>query len=62
MYKLKCPYCKILLGNYLYADACPHCRHELEHNTRIVESPQTANIETAWPVLLLLRLARFVER
>jgi hypothetical protein len=30
----QCPHCGVKLGNFLYADACPHCHEELKHNTR----------------------------
>jgi sarcosine oxidase delta subunit len=63
MSKLKCPHCGMRLGNYLYADACPHCHNELEHNTRILtaapaKQPQKAN---AWPLRFFLRVVRLVE-
>jgi hypothetical protein len=63
MNKLKCPHCGAKLGNYLYADACPHCRHELEQNTRPLTSapanrpPQ----EKAWPIRWFLGMVRLVE-
>jgi hypothetical protein len=63
MNKTKCPHCGVTLGNFLYADACPHCHHELEQNTEILISapanqPQT---EEAWPIRLCLGVVRLVE-
>lgn len=34
MNKSKCPHCGTKLGNFMYADMCPHCHEELKHNTR----------------------------
>jgi hypothetical protein len=36
---MRCPYCRQKLGNYLYADECPHCQEELEHNTTQLSAP-----------------------
>ncbi len=52
-----------LISDFLYADARPHCHHEVEHNTTILTSdpvnkPQE---EKAWPIRLFLRAVRFVE-
>jgi hypothetical protein len=63
MNKSKCPHWGVKLGNFLYADACPHCRHELEHNTKpLISAPANApQREEAWPIRLFLTAVRFVE-
>jgi predicted amidophosphoribosyltransferase len=63
MYKLKCPHCGIKLGNFLYADACPHCHEELKHNTRPLVSviKKDSQKPKLWPVRLFFRIVRFVE-
>lgn len=63
MNKSKCPHCGIKLGNFLYADACPHCHHELEHNTKpLVSAPANElHKEAAWPIRVFLRVVRLVE-
>jgi predicted amidophosphoribosyltransferase len=63
MSKSQCPHCGKKLGQYYYADACPHCRHELEHNTRLLVSVPTKdpNRERIWLVRMLLGVVRFVE-
>lgn len=59
----RCPHCRAKLGNYLYADACPHCHHGLERNTRplISAPPNTLQREMDWPIRWFLRVARLVE-
>lgn len=63
MYKTKCPHCGFKLGNYVYADACPKCRHELEYNTRLLipalrkDSPRIR----AWPMRMFFGFIRLVE-
>lgn len=47
----------------MYADACPYCHKELQHNTRplvstIKKDPQKPK---SGPVRLFFRLVRFVE-
>ncbi len=63
MNKSKCPHCGVKLGNFLYADACPHCHRELTHNKRILTSAPAMGPpkEGAWPILLFSRVMRFVE-
>jgi hypothetical protein len=63
MFKSKCPHCGFKLGNFLYADACPECRQELKHNTRLlVAAPQkNAARVRSWPVRVLRSIVRFVE-
>lgn len=63
MSQSRCPRCRGELGNYLYADACPHCGGVLEHNTRpLVPAPakQTGKARP-WPVRCLLKLRGLVE-
>jgi hypothetical protein len=59
----KCPHCKLKLGDFLWADACPHCHKELEHNTRVaVSAPPKDPLRTrAWPIRLFRRIVRLVE-
>ena len=58
----KCPHCGARLGNFLYADACPHCHEELKHNTRPLLSSQKQDQKAqVWPVPMFARLLRFVE-
>lgn len=63
MHVSKCPHCGAKLGNYLYADACPHCHHELLHNTRplVPAAAIHARQHTAWPFRLLRNFVRLVE-
>lgn len=63
MFKSKCPHCGFKLGQYLYADACPECRHELKHNTRILVAAPTKSVERvrSWPVRLFRSIVHFVE-
>lgn len=52
----KCPHCGVKLGNFLWADACPHCQHELEHNTRpLVTAPARKPMGQAWLPMKWLR-------
>lgn len=59
----KCPHCFVKLGNFQYADACPQCHRELEHNTRILEPARTAKLQgqRAWPIRLFFGIVRLVE-
>ncbi len=59
----KCPHCGVKLGNYLYADACPRCHTELEHNTRVdISAPAKDPLRTrAWPIRLFRRAVLLVE-
>lgn len=63
MNKSRCPYCGIKLGNFLYADACPHCHEELKHNTRPMSLVRKKNAPKAplWPVRIVFRIVRLVE-
>jgi hypothetical protein len=63
MSQLRCPYCKVKLLNYIYADECPSCSHELEYNkgrddkTRVRDPLKLQ----PWPWRMFLRVVRFVE-
>jgi len=63
MNKLRCPHCGIKLGNFLYADACPHCHEELKHNTRPMIPTPKKNPKKArsWPVRIFFKIVRLVE-
>ena len=63
MYKTKCPYCGIKLGNFMYAYECPHCHEELKHNARptgAVIKKDSQKVKS-WPVSLFSRIVRLVE-
>ena len=59
----RCPHCGIKLGNFLYADACPHCHEELKNNTEPLIAARTKNPQRAqlWPVRVFFSLVRLVE-
>jgi len=63
MNRSRCPHCGVKLGNFLYADECPHCHQELEYDTKNwIEAPvNTARMEEAWPIRWFLMAVRFVE-
>lgn len=63
MYKTKCPHCGFRLGNYVYADACPKCHHELEYNTRLLipALKKDSRWSTAWPVRMFFGAVRLIE-
>jgi hypothetical protein len=63
MNKSKCPHCGLKLGNFLYADACPHCHEELKHNTKPPDAGNKKSLhkEGVWPVRLFFGIVRFVE-
>lgn len=60
---LKCPHCRVKLGNFVYADACPHCHEELKHNTRplILARKKESQKARSWPVRLFFGMMRLVE-
>ena len=62
MFKTKCPHCGVKLGDFLYADACPHCHEVLTHNlpmhTQVHLKVATAK---SWPVRAFFSIVRFVE-
>jgi len=59
----KCPHGGVRLGNFLYADACPHCHEELKHNTRQQVPAPKRDLHQAksWPVHIFTRVLRLVE-
>src|SRR5579859_5576987 len=59
----RCPHCLAKLGNFLYADDCPHCHTELKHNTRIlVLKPKRDPLAPkSWPGRMFTRLTQFVD-
>ena len=63
MFKRKCPHCGVRLGDFLYADACPHCHEVLEHNNqaRLTPARETTTKPGSWPVRTFFGLVRFVE-
>lgn len=63
MNQTKCPHCGNRLGNFYYADACPHCHHELLHNTRPLVSVAATHTRThtAWPFGLVRQIIRLIE-
>jgi len=63
MNKSRCPYCNVKLGNFLYADACPHCHQELKHNTAPLRSvpKKDPDKQPAWFVRFFFKIVRFVE-
>ena len=62
MLKTKCPHCGVKLGDFLYADACPHCHEVLEHNLADQSPPRhEATGVRCWPLRALSRVVRFVE-
>ena len=63
MNRFRCPRCHTKLGNFYYADACPHCRAELKHNTMVlVASPvRAADEKRSWPVRAFFEIVRLLE-
>ncbi len=59
----KCPHCGAKLGNFVYADACPHCHRELKHNTLpLVPSTKSQPAEArSWPARTFDHIRRLVE-
>lgn len=59
----QCPKCGVKLGNFLYADACPHCHQELHHNTRPMVSVAAVQHRQnpAWLVRVFRRLLKIIE-
>jgi hypothetical protein len=62
MFGTKCPRCGVKLGDYLYADACPHCHEVLR---RILADPTPVHAKAAtprsWPIRAFFRIRDFVE-
>ena len=63
MFKRKCPHCGVGLGDFLYADACPHCHEVLEYNNqaRLTPAHEKVTKTRSWPVQAFFGLVRFVE-
>jgi hypothetical protein len=63
MNRSKCPHCGVKLGNFLYADACPHCHEELKHNTRPLIPARKRDSQKAqpWVARIFFKIVRFVE-
>ncbi len=63
MSKPKCPHCGVKLGNFLYADACPHCHEELKHNTKpLIPAPKKDSQKPKpWAIRLFSRIMGFVD-
>jgi Zn-finger nucleic acid-binding protein len=62
MFAKKCPSCGATLGNYVYADVCPHCREVLKDNLPLanVVHAKAATVR-AWPVRAFYSVRDFVE-
>jgi hypothetical protein len=62
MFGKNCPHCGIKLGDFLYADACPHCHEVLEDNLPMHTS---AYVKVAgaksWPIRAFFSVVSFVE-
>jgi hypothetical protein len=60
-----CPHCGLKLGNFLYADACPHCHQELAHNNtrKLTATAQRGSLplSTVFPLPLFRWFVRLVE-
>jgi hypothetical protein len=63
MNKSRCPHCGVKLGNFLYADACPHCHEELEQNTKPLIPARKKDPQSVQPWLfrIFFGIVRFVE-
>jgi hypothetical protein len=59
----RCPHCGIKLGNFLWADFCPHCQQELKHNTRplVAGPPKKPASEASWLMRGLRRVVKIIE-
>ena len=62
MFAKKCPSCGVKLGNYLYADACPHCHEVLKCNLAD-PTPLHATVTKvkSWPIRAFFSVRDFVE-
>ena len=63
MIKTNCYHCGAKLGDFLYADACPHCHCELQHNTRHQPGAPIPdpNRRRAWPIRCFQVAMRLLE-
>jgi hypothetical protein len=59
----RCPHCHVKLGNFVYADTCPHCGEELKHNTAALLpiAPKGPAQSRALLVRMFLGVVRFIE-
>jgi len=62
MFMKKCPHCGVKLGDFLYADACPHCHEVLKKNLPM-HTPVYVKVATtsSWPVRTFFSMMRLVE-
>jgi hypothetical protein len=63
MNRSRCPHCGVKLGNFLYADKCPHCHEELTQNTEPLIPARKKNPQRVQPWLfrIFFGIVRFVE-
>jgi hypothetical protein len=63
MNKSRCPHCGVKLGNFLYAEACPHCHEELKQNTAPLIGARKKDPQKAqpWLVRMFFSVVRLVE-
>lgn len=63
MNRSRCPHCGIKLGNFQYADACPHCREELKYNTQPLVPARKKDLQRMqpWLVRSFFGIVRLVE-
>ena len=51
-----------MLGDFLYADACPRCHQVLEYNqAKLTPVREKMKKTRSWPVQTFFSLVRFVE-
>ena len=59
----KCPHCGVSLGNFRYADTCPHCHEELKQNTRPLApgpKPDPQKVKPWW-FRMFMKVLRYGE-
>jgi hypothetical protein len=63
MFTKECAHWGVKLGDFLYADACPHC-HEVPNQNLPMRASVHVKVTTArsWPVRAFFSIVRFVER
>jgi hypothetical protein len=61
MFEKRCPHCGVKLGNFLYADACPHCHEVLKQNLPMRAVQVKVATAQSWPVRAFFSVVRFVE-
>lgn len=59
----KCPHCRNRLGDFLYANFCPHCHRELAHNTvpLAIHSLREPVRKQGWFIGLCLKVRNLIE-